>query len=313
MAAEEVTNESPLSVGQFAGKWCSYNAPPDLPYDQREEDGGSLVFETDPLAERMELLGSPLAELDLASSKAVAMVAVRLSDVAPDGKATRVSYGLLNLTHHSGHDAPEALEPGRRYTVRVVLNAMAQAFPAGHRIRLSVSTSYWPLAWPPPEPVRLSVFTATSSLALPVRPPRPAADAALPPFAEPEGTPPMSVTQLEPGEQRWTVSRDLAHDESALEVVKDLGIVRFEDISLDVTRDAYERYSFVGDDMTSVRGETRWTIGFRRDGWKAVTTTRTVLRSTATDFVLHAQLDAYENDERVASRNWHTTIARDHV
>src|SRR5690606_29698098 len=36
---EELTVESPLSVGQFAGKWCSYNAPPDLPYDQREEDG----------------------------------------------------------------------------------------------------------------------------------------------------------------------------------------------------------------------------------------------------------------------------------
>ncbi len=33
---EELTIQSPLSVGQFAGKWCSYNAPPDLPYDQRD-------------------------------------------------------------------------------------------------------------------------------------------------------------------------------------------------------------------------------------------------------------------------------------
>jgi predicted acyl esterase len=43
----------------FAGKWCSYNAPPDLPYDQREEDGGALVYETEPLTERCEVQGAP--------------------------------------------------------------------------------------------------------------------------------------------------------------------------------------------------------------------------------------------------------------
>ncbi|HSJ44178.1 MAG TPA: CocE/NonD family hydrolase [Euzebyales bacterium] len=311
--AEELTIESPLSVGQFAGKWCSYDAPPDLPYDQREEDGGSLVFDSGPLTERLEILGSPVVELGVASSRPIALVAVRLSDVAPDGRATRVSYGLLNLTHHNGHARPEPLEPGRRYTVRVGMNAMAQAFPAGHRLRLSVSTSYWPLAWPPPEPVRLTVFTGASSLELPVRPPRSAEDAVLTSFGEPEGTPPIRVTQLEPGEQRWTVHRDLTQYESTLEVVRDLGVVRYEDIALDVTRNAHERYSCVGDDVTSVRGETRWTVGFRRDGWEAMTVTRTVLTSTRTDFVLHAQLDAFDDDERVASRNWHVTIPRDHV
>jgi len=34
-----LTIQSPLSVGRFAGKWCSYSATPDLPHDQREEDG----------------------------------------------------------------------------------------------------------------------------------------------------------------------------------------------------------------------------------------------------------------------------------
>lgn len=52
--------------------------------------------------------------------KPVAMVAVRLSDVAPDGRATRVTYGLLNLTHRDGHDEPEPLEPGKPYRVRRV-------------------------------------------------------------------------------------------------------------------------------------------------------------------------------------------------
>jgi putative CocE/NonD family hydrolase len=308
-----LTIESPLSVGQFAGKWCSYNAPPDLPYDQREEDGGSLVFDSDVLDERWEILGAPVVELDFTANRPVAMVAVRLSDIAPDGRATRVSYGLRNLTHDTTHSAPETLVPGRRYQVAVPLNAMAQAFPAGHRLRVSISTSYWPLAWPPPEPVRLTVFAGTSAITFPTRPPRPAEDASITAFGEPEGSPPIAVTQVEPGEQRWTVSRDLAQYESALEVVKDLGVIRFDDIGLQVSRRAYERYSSVRDDVESVRGETQWVVAFSRDGWKAETVTRTVLTSTATDFHLHAQLDAYEDDERVASRNWRTTIPRDHV
>ena len=108
-----LTVQSPLSVGQFAGKWCSYNAPPDLPYDQREEDGGSLTFDGDLLTERMEILGAPVVHLELSVDQPVAMVAVRLSDVAPDGQATRISYGLLNLTHRAGHHRTRAAHPRR--------------------------------------------------------------------------------------------------------------------------------------------------------------------------------------------------------
>lgn len=126
---EAITVQSPLSVGQFAGKWASYNAPPDLPYDQREEDGGSLVFDSDPLGETLEILGAPTVELDLAVSEPVAMVAARLSDVSPDGRATRVSYGILNLTRLDSTETPAPLEPGRRYRATVQLNGVAQAFP----------------------------------------------------------------------------------------------------------------------------------------------------------------------------------------
>ncbi|MFW5686147.1 MAG: CocE/NonD family hydrolase, partial [Spirochaetota bacterium] len=45
---------SPLTLGQFAGKWCSYTATPDLPGDQREEDGGALVYDSPPLEAPIE-------------------------------------------------------------------------------------------------------------------------------------------------------------------------------------------------------------------------------------------------------------------
>jgi putative CocE/NonD family hydrolase len=308
---EELTVQSPLSVGQYAGKWCSYNLPPDLPYDQRHEDGGSLVFDTDPLTEQCEILGLPELDLDVAANRPVAMVAARLSDVAPDGRATRISYGLLNLTHRDSHAEPEPLVPGKRYQVRLQFNATGQSLPRGHRLRLALSTSYWPLAWPPPEPVRLSVFTGSSMLRLPIRPPRESGEVSQSPFDEPEGAEPIPTTQVQPGAERWTLSHDLVCYESALEVVKDHGVVRFDDIDLEVTKRGYERYSWVDDDFDSVRGETEWRIGFKRDGWETSTVTRTVLTSTATDFMLRAELDAYEGEQRIKSLNWDRTVPRD--
>ncbi|MEQ7127686.1 CocE/NonD family hydrolase [Actinopolymorpha sp. B11F2] len=310
---EALTIESPLSVGQFAGKWCSYNAPPDLPYDQREEDGGSLVFDGDVLPERLEILGAPVVDLSLAASSPTAMVAARLSDVAPDGGATRVTYGLLNLTHLDSHESPQPLVPGHKYRARVALNGVAHSFPAGHKLRLSLSTSYWPLAWPPPEPIRLTIFLGESALDIPVRDPAAEEDEHAIIFGDAEGTPPLATTQLRPGEQRWEVSRDLVTYRSALNVVKDLGTIRFDDIALDVTRRAEERYSWEGNRFDSAQGDVSWVMAFARGDWTVRTETRTELSCTETDFHLHAQLDAYEGEERIYARNWSTTVPRDHL
>ena len=53
--------------------------------------------------------------------------------------------------------------------------------------------------------------------------------------------------------------------------------------------------------------------GLRRGDWHVRTVTRTVLTSTSTSFQLDAELDAWEGDRRVFSRNWSRTIPRDLV
>lgn len=312
MSPRTVTIQSPLSVGLYAGKWCSYAAPPDLPHDQREEDGGALIFESRPLKEPLEILGAPFLELDLASNRSVAMIAVRLSDVAPDDKATRITYGLLNLCHHKSHKEPELLQTDRSYRVRVQLNHIAQHFPVGNRFRISISTSYWPLAWPPPEPVRLSLFLENSRLALPVRRSRPSDDD-LPAFEEPVGALPIKTSLLQPKVQKWRVIRDLAEDTSTLEVVKDEGTTRYDEIDWMVSSCCREWYTFQANDFKSVRGETIWNRSFQRKDWSVKTITRTVLTADATHFILWAELDAFEGDRRVYSQDWQCKIPRDHV
>ena len=85
----ELTIQSPLNLGQVAGKWLSSAVGPELAHDQREEDGGALLFDTLPLRESVEILGAPVVELRISADQPVAMLCARLSDVAPDDKATR--------------------------------------------------------------------------------------------------------------------------------------------------------------------------------------------------------------------------------
>ena len=80
----------------------------------------------------------------------MAHVAVRLADVAPDGTSALVSTGVLNLTHHDSSSAPQALEPGAVYAVRVPLKATGYRFLQGHRLRISIASALWPIVWPSP-------------------------------------------------------------------------------------------------------------------------------------------------------------------
>jgi len=305
----ELTVQSPLTCGLFAGKWCSYAAGPDLAHDQRQEDGGALTFDSPPLAAPLEVMGAAVVEMELAADRPVAMVAARLCDVAPDDKATRVTYGLLNLTHRESHASPSPLEPGRRYRVRLQLNDVAQVFPRGHRLRLSLSTSYWPLAWAPPEPVRLTLFVRGSELHLPVRPPR-EEDSRLAPFAEPEAAPSIDTTRLEPGHHNWYVHRDLARDLSTLEVINDNGRIRLEDSGIEVATRAVETYSSRDDDVDTLEGTTHWERSLSRGDWAVRTVTRTRLTSDAETFRLHATLDAFEGETRVFCRSWDLCLPR---
>lgn len=301
--------QSPLSNGLFAGKWCSYSATPDLPHDQREEEGGALVFTTEPFDSAFEILGAPVVELALSADKPVAMVAVRLSDVHPDNKSTRVTYGLLNLTHRDSHEKPTPLEPGKRYCVRVQLNDVAQTFPKGHRIRIAISSSYFPLVWPSCESTKLNIFTGSSQLILPTRTPH-AESLSFPPV---EASASSARQQLQEGHHNWRVIRELDKDLSTLEVINDSGVYRLEDINMVVKRQTKEWYSYQCDDFTSPKGKTLWRWGLKRGDWSVESVTRTLLHCDESYFYLDAELDAYEGEKRVFSRNWNLRIKRNLV
>lgn len=112
------------------------------------------------------------------------------------------------------------------------------------------------------------------------------------------------------GKHNWRVIRELDKDFSMLEVINDNGTYRMDDIDMTITRKNEEWYSYQGDDFQSLRGETLWLRGLRRDNWSVETITRTVLTCDTNNFYLGAELDAYEGYKRVFSRNWDRVIPR---
>ena len=300
---------SPLGTGIAGGKWCSYAVPGDQPVDQRRDDAGSLVFETAPLEAPLEIAGDAALEMTFSVDRPVAQVAARLVDVAPDGKATRVSYGVLNLTHRDSHESPQALVPGEVYSATVSFKHVAQSFRAGHRLRLAVSTSYFPVIWPAPEAATLSLHTAASRLVLPVR--RATDDPAPRDLGAPRGAPAMRAETLRPRAADWSVTESFATGETVVSILDDSGKIRIEDNGIETGAKAVETYSFAGEDWSSFKGVVAWDLELGREGWRMTSRTRTELTATPTEFRIKASLTATLDGDVVHEREWDLSIPRD--
>ena len=309
---------SPQTTGIHGGAWCAFGSEGEMPTDQRPDDGRSLTFDTAPLDEKLEILGAPVVSLDLALDRPLGMVAVRLNDVAGDGTSTRVTYGLLNLSHRDSHRDPTPLSAGKRYRVRIALNDIAHAFPAGHSIRVAISTSYWPIAWPAPEPAVLTVFTGTSTLDLPVRPLRDD-DAGLRPFSSPEAAAGDTATKLRGLNFVREVNRDLTTNETIYRLHSDAGeldgaaLARIDAIDLEIGKKFEKAYKISDTDPLSAQVENSYITSFRRGDWYVRVEVHTRLSCTEGTFEYFASLDAYEDDRHVFTRQWDLPIPRDLV
>jgi putative CocE/NonD family hydrolase len=106
--------------------------------------GDILVYQTEPLAERVEATGFPEVELYAESSAPDTDWVVRLIDVAPDGSAHDVCMGLVRARYRNGVDKPKPIKPGQVVKYAIRLSPTSNAFLPGHRIRLDVTSSDFP-------------------------------------------------------------------------------------------------------------------------------------------------------------------------
>ncbi len=155
-------------VGLDHPEWLPFYLDVDLPAEQSRDDANSLTFDSEPLADDLELLGSPVVRLGLVSDQPVAQVAVRLNEVRADGRSWVLTYAVLNLCQRNGGERPTALIPGKRYDIDLPLHFHAHRLRRGSRLRIAVSGSLWPLVWGAPKKTSLLLHLDRCRLTLPL-------------------------------------------------------------------------------------------------------------------------------------------------
>ncbi|MFC7896964.1 CocE/NonD family hydrolase [Streptomyces sp. NPDC057381] len=316
LGGDPVVVRSPQHTGIDAGRFFPFGNDADLPPDQREEDARSACFEFPVSGGPVEILGRPEVTLRLRMDVPYGQVVARLCDVAPDGSSTLVTRGALNLAAREGRDRNVPWPPGATETVTFQLNGIGHSFPAGHRIRLAVSSAYWPWIWPQAGSEEGFVLEpAGSALVLPVRDGGTHPEDAGIRFEPPEQSEPLRVA-VPPAEREERperlVVRDVAKGEWRLEVDPRYGGTRVYPDGLEFTEDALETYTVREGDPLSARAGSQWTVRLRRPerAWDVRVETRSEITCDAEDFVTSNEVVCRDGEEVVFRRSWDRRVPR---
>ena len=109
-----------------------------------------LVFQTEPLARPLQIIGPLTVKLWASSDGPDTDFTAKLIDVwppspdFPDGAPLNIGDGILRARYRDSLTAPAMLEPGRPYELTIELYPTALVFGAGHRIRVDISSSNFP-------------------------------------------------------------------------------------------------------------------------------------------------------------------------
>lgn len=297
-------------VGLDSGVWCPQGVAGDFPGDQRDEEGGSLFFTSPPLSEQLEVLGVPIVNLVVESDRPNALLAVRLCDVASDGTSTRVSWGLLNLTHGKSHERPQSLIPGKKYKVTIRLKSLGYRFAKNNRIRIDISSTYWPQAWPSPQEVNLKIhYKRGTVLRLPVRKTLNTRKWEVF-FHKPEGSKPLAVKIIKPSSRKRFITRDLITGKYVLEDIKYGGKYKFVKSGI-VKEELYkDKYSIVEKDPLSARVDCKRDIFISMKKWHAAVKTESSMWGGKEFYFVSNKINAFGGKKKIFDKTWNFKTRR---
>ncbi|HEX4228497.1 MAG TPA: CocE/NonD family hydrolase [Bryobacteraceae bacterium] len=126
---------------------CTGNALAGGSFDQRKMEARAdiLVYTTEPLKEGIEVSGSMEATLYVSSDAKDTDFTVKVIDVYPDGRAYNLDETIQRARYRDGYDKPAVwMEKDKVYKLTVQPMTTSNFFPAGHRLRIEISSSNFP-------------------------------------------------------------------------------------------------------------------------------------------------------------------------
>lgn len=157
-AAEDRHRVDPGAATGPASRWAALAGRPiGTPYpDRARRDERLLHYTSAPLAADLEVTGHPVVTIHVASSASDGAFFAYLEDVAPGGRVTYVTEGVLRALHRGPAAAPAGdplaspersfrrndaapLVPGEVAELSFAMLPTSTVFAAGHRVRLALA------------------------------------------------------------------------------------------------------------------------------------------------------------------------------
>jgi putative CocE/NonD family hydrolase len=294
--------------------WGAGGSPNGLARDLRPDELRGLTYTSEPLVEGLSVIGPPEAILHLTASMPVATCVVRLSEVSPAGVSSLVATGVLNLTHRLSDvdPAPMPTRPRATEEVRIPLRVSGYRFSPGHRIRLTVLTSYWPVLWPSPYPGEIRVHhgpAAPSRLVLPVLP-----DEVVTPDVPAFRTEPVAMRDVggyEDDEPEWRIEEDVLRGTVAVSIFEGGGSIQEDGSQLYSS----ERLVLTASDADPAHARLESDVVYHWSGFgaEADISARGLIASDDGAFDVTVTLDVRLDGEPFFGRAWTERIPRNLV
>ncbi|WP_330603609.1 CocE/NonD family hydrolase [Mogibacterium timidum] len=300
--------------GLLANEWMGAGVPGESPADMRVDDGMSMTFDSDVLKEDLEIVGYPTFAVEFTCDKPNAFLYAQLSDIHPNGASTRVSYGLMNLTHLEGHEKVVYLKKGEKYRATVKLDVCGHRFPQGHRIRVSIANSFWPMIWPSPELATLKLDLSTARFTLPIF----SGEDTEGPSEKVYSAPLTPMTTLSEGIVERKIEYDLVND-SWISITNGVGgvfgegVYRFDDIGTIVEHNLKRELTLSNKDPLSAKYRIIQKMRNGRDGWLTDCDIDVTQTSDKEYFYITGFMDASINGEHVFHREYNSKIPRNGI
>lgn len=132
----------PVTISSQTDIWGKASALPDR--TELLERADVLTYTTAPFDEALEITGPITVNLFASSTAPDTDFTAALVDVFPDGYSLMIQEGILRASFRDREALPSPIVPGEVYLFPIDLWAPSYVVPAGHRLRVEISSSNFP-------------------------------------------------------------------------------------------------------------------------------------------------------------------------
>ncbi|CAJ1028918.1 X-Pro dipeptidyl-peptidase (S15 family)/Prolyl oligopeptidase family/Serine aminopeptidase, S33/alpha/beta hydrolase fold/X-Pro dipeptidyl-peptidase C-terminal non-catalytic domain containing protein, putative [Leishmania lindenbergi] len=318
MATGTVMVHTPLNHGLMSGEWMGAGVLGETAGDQRIDNGLAVTYTSAPLTASMDILGQPTFSVRLTCDQPKGLLFAQLCDIAPDGAATRITYGMKNLVHcgPEGDRAIALVQPGQAVQVTVKMDFCGYCVPAGHSVSLSLANNYWPMVWCSPANTTLLLDAATAVFLVPVLHPSAAIVPGPDPIPEVAASTPMTV--ISPGYVDRFVSYDIVRDTwtcvtSGVGGVFGEGIFRLDDIDTTLEHNLRRELTLSNRDPLSAHYTVTQKVKVNRPRCVTDVNITSTQHCDAEYLYIRSTIKATYNDEEVFEKNLFRRVRREAI